>query len=107
MSGFAEDVGRLSSAEDFLGYLAVAYDPAVVAVNRLHILKRFHDYLARIDDAACAGEAEKRAAWRDALSRAYRDFVVSTPLEQKVFPVFRMAQAGFVALSSVKPLTGT
>ena len=40
-----EELGELSSAEDFLDFFAVAFDPAVVHVNRLHILQRFHDYL--------------------------------------------------------------
>ena len=43
----AEAMEDLVSAEDFLDYFAVPYDPAVVHVNRLHILQRFHDYLAK------------------------------------------------------------
>ena len=41
------DLEELSSAEDFLDYFGIGYDPAVVHVNRLHILQRFHDYLGR------------------------------------------------------------
>ena len=44
----AEAMEELVSAEDFLDYFAVPYDPAVVHVNRLHILQRFHDYLAKM-----------------------------------------------------------
>ena len=42
-----EDLQDLSSAEEFLNYFGVAYDPHVVHVNRLHILQRFHDYLTQ------------------------------------------------------------
>jgi len=41
-----EELAELSSAEDFLEFFGVEYDPSVVHVNRLHILQRFHDYLA-------------------------------------------------------------
>ncbi|HEX6735548.1 MAG TPA: nitrogenase-stabilizing/protective protein NifW, partial [Azonexus sp.] len=41
----AEAMEDLVSAEDFLDYFAVPYEPSVVQVNRLHILQRFHDYL--------------------------------------------------------------
>jgi hypothetical protein len=47
MDDFECDLDELESAEDFLNYFGVAFDPAVVHVNRLHILQRFHDYLAR------------------------------------------------------------
>ena len=42
-----DELQDLSSAEDFLEYFGVAYDQKVVQVNRLHILQRFHDYLAQ------------------------------------------------------------
>ena len=38
-SEFELDLQELSSAEDFLEYFGIAYDPSVVQVNRLHILK--------------------------------------------------------------------
>jgi hypothetical protein len=44
---FAEDLADLSSAEEFLDYFAIDFDARVVQVNRLHILQRFHDYLAK------------------------------------------------------------
>jgi len=40
------DLDELESAEDFLDYFGVAYEPSVVHVNRLHILQRYHDYLS-------------------------------------------------------------
>lgn len=83
------DLDELSSAEDFLEYFGIAYDPSVVHVNRLHILQRFHDY---IDDAQTIPEDEgkRRELYAGLLTRAYNDFVESDALTEKVFKVFRM-----------------
>ena len=47
MSDFEDDLEDLVSAEDFLEYFQVPYEASVVHVNRLHILQRFHDYIAK------------------------------------------------------------
>ncbi len=96
------DLEELSSAEDFLDYFGVAYAPAVVQVNRLHILQRFHDYLGDMEGMRVS-EAERRVLYRDLLTAAYRDFVVSDALTEKVFKVFRThgPQQAFVSLSSI------
>ena len=83
------DLGELSSAEDFLEYFGVSYDAKVVHVNRLHILQRFHDYLAQLVETP-ADEDAQRALYTEWLSRAYGDFVDSDAQTEKVFKVFRM-----------------
>lgn len=94
----AEALEELSSAEDFLEYFAVPYDPKVVQVNRLHILQRYHDYLAKQE----AGKAPDYAAWRGWLLRAYEDFVGSSAQQEKVFAVFQKAEgSSFQSLSSL------
>jgi len=80
---------ELSSAEEFLDYFEIPYEPAVVQVNRLHILQRFHDYIER-EPAAGEGEAQRSAHYRALLERAYRDFVASDARTEKVFRVFHM-----------------
>lgn len=82
------DLEELSSAEDFLDYFEVPYDPSVVHVNRLHILQRFHDYLSKI--AMPDDEESKRATYKQWLASAYGDFVSSDALTEKVFKVFKM-----------------
>ena len=85
---FDSDLDELVSAEDFLDYFQITYDPGIVQVNRLHILQRFHDYLAQVEEMPDATDAR----WRlhaDLLGAAYRDFVVSDALTEKVFRVFR------------------
>lgn len=83
------DLDELSSAEDFLEYFGVPYDAAVVHVNRLHILQRFHDYLDRLDGMP-EDEDAQRAVYTQWLTCAYTDFVGSDAQTEKVFRVFRM-----------------
>ena len=96
-----EAMEELSSAEDFLEYFAVPYDPATVQVNRLHILQRFHDYLAH---NPCAGDDEtRRKHMRRFLELAYQDFTTSDAQTEKVFAVFRKASGNaFVPLGAVQ-----
>ncbi|MEJ2456386.1 MAG: nitrogenase-stabilizing/protective protein NifW [Candidatus Thiodiazotropha sp.] len=88
-SEFDLDMDELSSAEDFLDYFAIAYDPSVVHVNRLHILQRFHDYIDGVE-AMPEDDEEKRQVYAGLLNSAYNDFVQSDALTEKVFKVFRM-----------------
>ena len=81
---------NLSSAEEFLNFLEVDFDQHVVNVNRLHILKRFNQYMA-LHKFKGASEAETRAEYRALLQRAYGDFVNSDAATQKVFKVFQDA----------------
>ena len=85
----AESLQELVSAEDFLDFFAIAYDPAMVQVNRLHILQRFHDYLAKQAATWPASAADQHAVYRLWLERAYQDFVHSDAQTEKVFRVFR------------------
>lgn len=85
-----DDLRKLSSAEEFFDALGVAYDPAVIRVARLHILRRMGEYLAK-NNFDGADEAGEREACRNHLSRAYADFVASSPIEQRVFKVLKDA----------------
>jgi nitrogenase-stabilizing/protective protein len=84
------DFDELSSAEEFLDYFGIAYDPRVVHVNRLHILQRFHDYLAQVAASLPSDEAALHAVRARLLEHAYRDFVESDALTEGVFQVFHM-----------------
>lgn len=97
-----EALEELESAEDFLDYFGIAFDAPVVQVNRLHILQRFHDYIAKAG-AMPVGEEDRRAAYAGLLDRAYADFVRSDALTEKVFKVFHMhePQTAFVPLASI------
>lgn len=95
---FELDLDELSSAEDFLDYFRLRYDPSVVHVNRLHILQRFHDYLAEADEMP-ADAGERWTLHKDLLAAAYRDFVVSDAITEKVFRVFHMHEPRTVTVS--------
>ena len=102
-----EALEELVSAEDFLEFFAVPYEPSVVHVNRLHILQRFHDYLAKQAPNLPPEEDAQHGIYRLWLERAYQDFVESNSITEKVFAVFQnQAQPGggmssFVSLDKV------
>lgn len=83
----------LSSAEEIFAHFNVPFDPAVLNVSRLHILKRFNQYLARAQEMSdvCDGAAHEAA--RNMLARAYADFCHSSAIEQKVFKVHQACTA--------------
>lgn len=106
-----EQLRALSSAEDFFVCLEVPYDPQVVNVARLHILRRMGHYLdlAAGDLAALPDDAARDLA-RTHLRRAYEDFATSSPLQQRVFKVLKdavrpVAPARPAALVPLSPLT--
>jgi nitrogenase-stabilizing/protective protein len=89
MDAVLESMNRFSAAEEFLDHLGVAYDTAVVNVNRLHILKRFNQYLRAMPAPSALSDDGLRAHYRDLLARAYDDFVHSNAATEKVFKVFQ------------------
>ena len=89
MSTLFNTMQKFSGAEEFLDFLGVDYVPQVVQVNRLHILKRFQQYLGRDPVPEGLPEADERAAYKDRLQQAYQDFVQSNAVVEKVFKVFQ------------------
>jgi nitrogenase-stabilizing/protective protein len=88
---FEDELAELESAEDFLDFFRIEYDPKVVQINRLHILQRFHDYLSELDELPDAPQ-QRWMRHADLLDAAYRDFVVSDALTEKVFKVFQRSE---------------
>lgn len=101
MSQLLATMQKFSSAEEFFDFLGVDYAPPVVHVNRLHILKRFQQYLGRDPVPEGMTEAEERAAYKARLELAYGDFVKSDAVTEKVFKVFQ-EKAGIQAVSVQK-----
>ena len=95
---FAEATADCEGAEDFLNHFGIAFEPAVVHVNRLHILQRFHDYLAKhVQDREASYEE-----YRGWLEHAHKDFVTSDALTERVFRVHqRAAGIAKVSLTSI------
>jgi len=81
---FRQEMEELESAEEFLEFFGIDFDPEVVIVARLHILQRFHDYLRNKSGTAFE-------EYRACLAKAYDDFVRSDALTEKVFSVHKRA----------------
>ena len=108
MPSLTERLKALSSAEDFLDFFGLPFDESVVQVNRLHILKRFYQYLHRGESLAGLDEVAQFRRYRDLLAQAYQDFVTSTPAREKVFKVFQDADGTrHVGLASLRDQLAT
>jgi nitrogenase-stabilizing/protective protein len=99
-----EGLAELVAAEDFLDYFGVPYEDRVVRVNRLHILQRFHDYLARQAPQMPTEDAARFAVYKQWLTQAYEDFVASDALTEKVFAVFQNVPTAEGGMTSFVPL---
>lgn len=99
MDSLTQRLKALSSAEDFMAFFGIAYEERIVQVNRLHILKRFYQYLHQAqglpaqagDGLAGLDDIELFRRYREMLTRAYTDFVHSNAATEKVFKVFQTA----------------
>ncbi|MEX3672157.1 nitrogenase stabilizing/protective protein NifW [Paraburkholderia phenoliruptrix] len=89
MQGLIQQLRQLSSAEDFLRFFDIAFDEKVVNVSRLHILKRFFQYIEQQKELPPDKATAALTIYRGLLQKAYNDFVVSTPAEERVFKVFQ------------------
>ena len=89
MDGLIQKLKALSSANEFLEFFGVEYDEAVVHVNRLHILKRFYQYLHKAEGLAGLDEVAMFTRYREFLVQAYTDFTTSNAATEKVFKVFQ------------------
>ncbi|CAN5242451.1 nitrogenase stabilizing/protective protein NifW [soil metagenome] len=103
-----EALQGLSSADEFFDYLGVSYDPQIVQVARLHIMRRMGQYLRGDDGAGAPDDDALFALCRDHLEQAYADFVASSPIAERVFKVHQEAiaakappQRPFVPLSAL------
>ncbi|BAF89444.1 nitrogenase-stabilizing/protective protein [Azorhizobium caulinodans ORS 571] len=88
--GILDQLNKASSAEDFFALLEVDYDPQVVNVVRLHILRRMGQYLVSENFEGQADDAI-RARCKEVLEQAYADFLASSPLQERVFKVLKEA----------------
>jgi nitrogenase-stabilizing/protective protein len=104
-----EDLKSLSSAEEVFAYLDVAYDPAVLNVSRLHILRLMGVLLRAQSAEPETSETELRKRLRGHLEQAYAELVDRGPMEHRLFKVHQDAvrpkpkskPAAFVPLTAI------
>lgn len=101
MNTMIQKLAEFSAAEEFLDYFGISYEQSVVNVYRLHILKRFYQYL-RQEKLGELDEVSMFQKYRTLLMRAYEDFVNSTAAKEKVFKVFQDADAKSFTIDKLK-----
>jgi len=89
MNPVLERISGFSDTEQFLNFFAIEYDPGVVHVNRLHIMRRFGQYLSRTPIPDDMDETTAMETCKGHLIQALNDFVKSTAAQEKVFKVFQ------------------
>jgi len=102
MDELTRRLSALSAAEEFLDFFGIRYDQAVVNVNRLHILKRFQQYLRQASLLPASDEVEQFRRYRELLARAYGDFVHSSAAKERVFKVFQDLDGQRISLEKLR-----
>lgn len=93
---------RLTTAEEYLDFFQIPYDPKIVNVNRLHILQKFSQNISGINDhAPNLTETEKLARYQTALTEAYELFLTKSSIETKLFKVFNQKPQNIVMLNDI------
>jgi nitrogenase-stabilizing/protective protein len=97
------DFKKISDAEDYFRFFELPFDQQAVNVNRLHILKKFSQYMTEIDETfPDLTEEQKLVKYSEALQSAYNLFLSSNAVEQKLFKVFNDKPKNVVMLSDIK-----
>lgn len=90
---------QIKDAEAYFEFFGLTYDPHIVNVNRLHILRKFSQLVSAEDSSQDDDQLLK--AYRQALQTAYNLFVTSNSVEQKLFKVFQDRPKNIVMLSDI------
>lgn len=95
------EFNQITDAEAYFEFFDLAYDPKILNVNRLHILRKFSQLIQTIDADENLSEFDKLTAYRQALLTAYGVFLTSSGVEQKLFKVFQNKPKNVVMLSDI------
>lgn len=90
---------RLKDAEEYFNFFSLPYDPKILNINRLHILRKFSEIVQSREKGQ--DEAQTLATYRQALQTAYDLFLTSSSVEQKLFKVFQEKPKNVVMLSDI------
>ncbi|MEM6425692.1 MAG: nitrogenase-stabilizing/protective protein NifW [Cyanobacteria bacterium P01_D01_bin.128] len=90
---------QLKDAEEYFDFFGISYDPKIVDINRLHILRKFSQLVQTVDNNQ--SDSALLAAYRQELRNAYDLFLTSNSVEQKLFKVFQDKPKNVVMLSDI------
>ncbi|HEY9620341.1 MAG TPA: nitrogenase-stabilizing/protective protein NifW [Crinalium sp.] len=105
MSRTLSEFNQITDAEQYFEFFELPYDPQVVNVNRLHILRKFSQHMENIDAASTSTtETERLEEYRNALQQAYDVFLSSSAIQQKLFKVFNQKPQNVVLLKEISAI---
>jgi nitrogenase-stabilizing/protective protein len=80
------ELRTLSDAEEYFEFFALPWDPAVLRVYRLHVLRRFALEMDLVDrQHPGLGEEERLGRYREALARAHQVFARGDARKHRAF----------------------
>ncbi|MEA5564672.1 MULTISPECIES: nitrogenase-stabilizing/protective protein NifW [unclassified Anabaena] len=101
MTKTIEEFKKLVDAEEYFKFFELDYDPKLVNVNRLHILKKFSQFMSEIDSNPDLSTEERLNQYSLALQQAYETFLESSPQQQKLFKVFKDKPKNVITLTEL------
>ena len=90
---------QLKDAEEYFDFFGISYDPKIVDINRLHILRKFSQLVQTVDNNQ--SDSALLAAYLQELRYAYDLFLTSNSVEHKLFKVFQDKPKNVVMLSDI------
>lgn len=85
----ADELAQVECAEDLFARFGVEFDPRVMAVHRLHVLRRFGIEVRRMETQSLAmNEAERERMYQRALTDAHAHFSDPPDSAEPVLPGF-------------------
>jgi nitrogenase-stabilizing/protective protein len=85
----ADELAQVECAEDIFARLGVDFDPRVMAVHRLHVLRRFGIEVQRMETQGTSmSEAERERRYQRALADAHAHFANPTGSTEPRLPNF-------------------
>lgn len=93
------EFNQLKDAEDYFAFFGLDYDPQVLNINRLHILRKFSLLVQSVNKSQ--SEEQVLNTYRQYLKISYSLFLTSNSVEQKLFKVFQDKPRNVVMLSDI------
>ncbi len=97
-----EGVDELESAEDFLDFFKIEYDPEQVRVSRLHIMHRFNQKLNQASAERCVSASDRYLLAQSLLAECYATFHQQEARLHSSMNVYKRLEPSFVPLSQLE-----